>query len=559
MYYDRCLRIHDFRKPTIAAVQGSCVAAGLMLAAMCDLIVAADDAVFSNPVLRLTGAGVELLVEPWELGIRKAKEFLLTGDTIDAQEAWRLGLVNRVVPRAELSRTDARAGRPDRPRAAGHGPDGQGHPQPHRDPDGQAGRPQVPLHGAPLGPQLGHRARRAGGTQGEGLHARGHGRTGPGPPGTRARERPGGRAARRHPRHRRRHADLRAVLRRAAGRARRRRDQGRAAGRGRLHAHHGPVRPRGRRARVLAVVGGRGPRPAGRHLRPAAAGRQGPLQAAGGDGGRALRELPARHHGAVGPRTRRPARRPRLRADQRVRADRPLRAPARPRPPGHRLRRAPPPHRRPGPAAGAARRDRLGLPDRRLRRLRRGGRALRTRCGRGGRARRRSGGGHGAATSSTRPCTGPSCASSSGRWPATTSWGIVRQREGNRLSHSAPLDNYPTADGFFVCIVAGSDANFARLCAAMEPARPRRTTRASPRWPSAPPAATRSTASWPSGRRASPPTRSRRAASSTTCRSGPPTARPTSSPTRTWPPAATSCRSTIRSSGRCASRHRSPA
>jgi enoyl-CoA hydratase len=106
MYFERCLRIHDFRKPTIAAVQGSCVAAGLMLAAMCDLIVAADDAEFSNPVLRLTGAGVELLVEPWELGIRKAKEFLFTGDTIDAQEAWRLGLVNRVVPRAELeSRT----------------------------------------------------------------------------------------------------------------------------------------------------------------------------------------------------------------------------------------------------------------------------------------------------------------------------------------------------------------------------------------------------------------------------------------------------------------------
>ena len=45
--------------------------------------------------------------------------------------------------------------------------------------------------------------------------------------------------------------------------------------------------------------------------------------------------------------------------------------------------------------------------------------------------------------------------------------GIVRQREGNRLSHSAPLDNYPTADGFFVCIVAGSDANFSRLCGAM--------------------------------------------------------------------------------------------
>jgi crotonobetainyl-CoA:carnitine CoA-transferase CaiB-like acyl-CoA transferase len=46
--------------------------------------------------------------------------------------------------------------------------------------------------------------------------------------------------------------------------------------------------------------------------------------------------------------------------------------------------------------------------------------------------------------------------------------GIVRQREGNRLSTSAPLDNYPTADGHFVCIVAGSDANFSRLCRAME-------------------------------------------------------------------------------------------
>lgn len=102
MYFDRCVAIHDFRKPTIAAVQGSCIAAGLMLAAMCDLIVAADDAVFQNPVLRMTGAGVELLVEPWELGPRKAKEFLLTGATIDAAEAWRLGLVNQVVPRDDL-------------------------------------------------------------------------------------------------------------------------------------------------------------------------------------------------------------------------------------------------------------------------------------------------------------------------------------------------------------------------------------------------------------------------------------------------------------------------
>ena len=102
MYYDRCRRIYSFRKPTIAAVQGSCVAAGLMLACMCDLIVAADDATFQNPVLRMTGAGVELLVEPWELGVRKAKEFMWTGEKLDAQEAWRLGMVNRVVPRDEL-------------------------------------------------------------------------------------------------------------------------------------------------------------------------------------------------------------------------------------------------------------------------------------------------------------------------------------------------------------------------------------------------------------------------------------------------------------------------
>jgi enoyl-CoA hydratase len=103
MYVERCRKIHDFRKPTIAAVQGKCVAAGLMLACMCDLVVAADDASFSNPVLRMTGAGVELLVEPWELGIRQAKEFLLAAEELDAAEAWRLGLVNKVVPRAELT------------------------------------------------------------------------------------------------------------------------------------------------------------------------------------------------------------------------------------------------------------------------------------------------------------------------------------------------------------------------------------------------------------------------------------------------------------------------
>lgn len=103
LYFEKCLAIRDLETPTIAMVQGHCVAAGLMLAAMCDLIVAAQDATFQNPVLRMTGAGVELLVEPGELGYRKAKEFLWTGDAVDANEAWRLGLVNRVVPASELA------------------------------------------------------------------------------------------------------------------------------------------------------------------------------------------------------------------------------------------------------------------------------------------------------------------------------------------------------------------------------------------------------------------------------------------------------------------------
>ena len=107
MYFDKCLRLRDFRKPTIAAVQGKCIAAGVMLACMCDLIVASDDASFQNPVLRMTGAAVEILVEPWEMPARKAKEFLLAAETFSAQEAERLGMVNRVVPRDELASATA--------------------------------------------------------------------------------------------------------------------------------------------------------------------------------------------------------------------------------------------------------------------------------------------------------------------------------------------------------------------------------------------------------------------------------------------------------------------
>ena len=92
----------DIPKPTIAAVQGACIAAGLMLAWPMDLIVAADDARFSDPVARMGIGGVEYHGHTWEFGARKAKELLFTGNFIDAQEAHRLGMVNSVVPRAEL-------------------------------------------------------------------------------------------------------------------------------------------------------------------------------------------------------------------------------------------------------------------------------------------------------------------------------------------------------------------------------------------------------------------------------------------------------------------------
>ena len=101
-YWAPMVRLRDTRPITIAAVQGACSAAGLMLACMCDLIVAADDARFSNPVARMSGVGVELLVEPWEVGPRKAKELLLLAQKWDAPTAERLGLVNRVVARDDL-------------------------------------------------------------------------------------------------------------------------------------------------------------------------------------------------------------------------------------------------------------------------------------------------------------------------------------------------------------------------------------------------------------------------------------------------------------------------
>ncbi len=101
-YLNMTRRWRDLPKPTIAAVHGKCIAGGLMLCWPMDLIVASEDALFSDPVLRMGIGGVEYHAHPWELGARKAKEFLFTGEFIDAREAWRLGMVNHVVPREEL-------------------------------------------------------------------------------------------------------------------------------------------------------------------------------------------------------------------------------------------------------------------------------------------------------------------------------------------------------------------------------------------------------------------------------------------------------------------------
>jgi enoyl-CoA hydratase len=105
IYIGMCERWRDLSKPTIAQVQGKVIAGGLMLAWVCDLIVASDDATFKDPVIDFGICGVEFFNHPWELGIRKAKEFLFTADEITAQEAAATGMVNRVVPRAELEAT----------------------------------------------------------------------------------------------------------------------------------------------------------------------------------------------------------------------------------------------------------------------------------------------------------------------------------------------------------------------------------------------------------------------------------------------------------------------
>ncbi len=102
VYLGMCRRWRDIPKPTIAQVHGACVAGGLMLAWVCDFIIASDDAFFQDPVIRMGIPGVEYFAHGFELPPRIAKEFLLLGERMPAERAEQFGMVNRVVPRDGL-------------------------------------------------------------------------------------------------------------------------------------------------------------------------------------------------------------------------------------------------------------------------------------------------------------------------------------------------------------------------------------------------------------------------------------------------------------------------
>lgn len=101
-YLDMCRRWRAIPKPVIAQVQGACIAGGLMLAWISDIIVAAEGAFFQDPVVNIGVLGVEYFAHVWEMGARKAKELLFTSDSWTAEQAREMGMVNHVVPAAEI-------------------------------------------------------------------------------------------------------------------------------------------------------------------------------------------------------------------------------------------------------------------------------------------------------------------------------------------------------------------------------------------------------------------------------------------------------------------------
>jgi enoyl-CoA hydratase len=97
------MKVWEIPKPVIAAVQGYCLAGGCELAMACDITIAAENAIFGEPEVRF-GSGPVTLLMPWLIGVKRTKELLYTGDMIDAHEAERIGMINRVVPLDDLAR-----------------------------------------------------------------------------------------------------------------------------------------------------------------------------------------------------------------------------------------------------------------------------------------------------------------------------------------------------------------------------------------------------------------------------------------------------------------------
>ena len=95
------------KKPVIAAVQGHVLGGGCELVMLCDLTIAADNATFGEPEVRFSSVG-PAIVMPMIIGYKKARELLYFGDQIDAQTALSLGMINRVVPLAELPEASLR-------------------------------------------------------------------------------------------------------------------------------------------------------------------------------------------------------------------------------------------------------------------------------------------------------------------------------------------------------------------------------------------------------------------------------------------------------------------
>jgi enoyl-CoA hydratase len=92
----------DLKKPVVASVQGHALGGGCEIAMMCDITIAADNALFGEPEVRFSDTG-PAFVMPWIIGLKKARELLYLGDMIDANAALELGMINRVVPASELA------------------------------------------------------------------------------------------------------------------------------------------------------------------------------------------------------------------------------------------------------------------------------------------------------------------------------------------------------------------------------------------------------------------------------------------------------------------------